>query len=943
MGAVVVFGALFLLLYGGLAVMAWRRALLRRLAVKESVRRIGQSLLVIGGLMVGSVAITASLVGADSTVESSLLNSYRQWGTIDITVTAQGAFFPREYASRLAQDLANARVDGVAAGLDLVGSVADLDSRQGESGVTIFGFDPAAQRSFGAFELTNGERTFGDGLGPGIGPGRVIINTQAAEALDAKVGDRLRVSIATPGAPAVTPELRVAAITRMRGPGAFGLRAAVFAPLDTARTFLGTDQANVVRISARGGVVAGLDAAHTAAPAVRKAVADLGSPIQLSVRESKSAEVEAARTGTEFIRAMLLGMSAIVVAAGAALIVNLVSMLAEERRPRMAVLRALGLSRKGLVLLSVLEGAIFSIVAAIAGTAVGVLGGRIVAARFADAFNQFTGGQFDFEFVFRVKTSTLAGAFAAGAVLTLVVVLFSSWRTARMSITAAIRNLPDPEQERKRAGWFRITLRVLGGLIGVGGVASSDDFNRLVGGIVLIVLVSTLVRHRVAPRWRATVTGLVLGAWCLWVLLEQDPSADAEKFFTVFVVSMLTAVFGFSIVAIANLRIVERFVGLLGRLVASLRPVLRPPLAYLARRPVRTGLTTGVFALVLGMIEMFAVFLFIFRPQYTRDSAGFDVRVLSTGRASISLPANVSNDVERTVSIPTRGYVGAFNSPNGFTGERVFVPLFVFDERLLAAPPVHLAQRDEKYPDDAAVWAALRRDPKLVVTDFGGPGQKIEMRGPNGKIEYTVAASQGFGVVDGVIGTAETLAPFRDMPLGATVLVDVKPGVSANRIAHEIESGLFDAGVDAASTRKLLDDGYRANRSFFSIIDALMRMGLIIGVLSLGIVGARTVIERRHVIGVLRAVGYNRRAVLGGLMAEAAATAFIGGFVGIFTGTLMGYVFYRQSDVKGSFGVDLPMILGALAIVFAAVLVVTVGPAYRASRLPPAEAVRYSE
>jgi hypothetical protein len=273
----------------------------------------------------------------------------------------------------------------------------------------------------------------------------------------------------------------------------------------------------------------------------------------------------------------------------------------------------------------------------------------------------------------------------------------------------------------------------------------------------------------------------------------------------------------------------------------------------------------------------------------------------------------------------------------------VFVPLFVFADDLLASPPVHLAQRAEKYPSDAAVWAALRRDPKLVVTDFGGPGQKIEMRGPKGKVEYTIAASQGFGVVDGVIGTEASLAPFRDAPLGATVLVDLRPGVDARRAAHQIEASLFDAGVDAASTRKLLDDGYRANRSFFSIIDALMRMGLIVGILSLGIVGARTVIERRHVIGVLRAIGYNRRAVLGGLMAEAAATAFIGGVVGIVTGTLMGFVFYQQTEIKGPFGVDTVTILSALAIVFAAVLLVTVGPAYRASRLPPAEAVRYSE
>ena len=42
-------------------------------------------------------------------------------------------------------------------------------------------------------------------------------------------------------------------------------------------------------------------------------------------------------------------------AAGAALVVNLISMLAEERRTQLGVLRALGLTRRGLVLLSIMR------------------------------------------------------------------------------------------------------------------------------------------------------------------------------------------------------------------------------------------------------------------------------------------------------------------------------------------------------------------------------------------------------------------------------------------------------------------------------------------------------------------------------------------------------------------------------------------------------------
>src|SRR5206468_1043664 len=111
---------------------------------------------------------------------------------------------------------------------------------------------------------------------------------------------------------------------------------------------------------------------------------DAGVPLE--VRPVKASEIKQAKDGTQFVRALLIGMSALIVAAGAALVVNLILMLAEERRPRLAVLRALGLTRRGLVTLSVFEGALYSLAAALVGTLIGIGAGRIVSLRFAKAF-----------------------------------------------------------------------------------------------------------------------------------------------------------------------------------------------------------------------------------------------------------------------------------------------------------------------------------------------------------------------------------------------------------------------------------------------------------------------------------------------------------------------------------------------------------------------------
>jgi putative ABC transport system permease protein len=938
---------LFAIAYGGVAVFAFRHKLLGRLAYREAIRRRGQALLVVAGLMIGTATITAALVSADSVGDSSVdAFAYRNWGYVDLTVASSNRFFPRDLAARLKASPAVGRVtDGVAAGIEAYGSASDLTTRQGTSGVTLVGFDPAAQKPFGAYTMLSGRRTYGSDLFPG----QVLLSRVLADKLNATAGDRVAFGLEGQGAAASggepgPVELRVAGIVKLEGPGGYTLSSAVFVPLEMAQRLLGTDQINVIRISVPGGIRDSGPAAEAAAPVLRRAVRSLDAGVRLSVTESKAREADSATANTVFIRALLIGMSALVVAAGAALVVNLIGMLAEERRSRMGVLRALGLKRRALVGLSVIEGAWYSLAAGVVGVFVGVGAGRFIAARFGRAFAEFAGEDFDFEFHYSLKPTTVVAGFAVGTFLTLLVVFFAARRTSRMTITAAIRNLPEPPAEKSRRPWFRRVRLGVFGLLGVLGIVMPSAFTKLVGGIAVVLVVGAVVKPRMSPRTHSTLLGLALAGLSFGMIAGQDPNTDAQLFFLVFVIAMLTAVFGLTILASANLHVVETVVGLLGKAFSGLRAMLRPPLAYLARRPTRTGLTTGVFAVIVGMLSLFAVFFVIFRPSYERFGNGYDVRVLSTGSASISLPSGVRSEVARSVSLPTLGYVGPTDGDDAFSdSERAFVPLFVVGQGVAGDPPVRLDQRDDKYGSDQEVWEAILRDPRLVVTNFGSPGQRFTLRGPDGPVNYRVIGTQPFGLMDGMFGTERTFAQFRGAPLGVSMLIDVKDQSRATAVARKIESGLFGQGVDADSVQKLLDKADRANRAFFSTIDVLMRMGLVVGILSLGIVALRIVVERRHVIGVLRALGYKKLQVLSGLMAEATVTATIGAVVGLVVGVIMGYVFYRQQDSQPGFGIDFASIGGVLGLIYIAVLLVTLGPAWRASRLPPAEAVRYTE
>jgi len=82
--------ALALLGYVALAVLAWRRPLLVRLAVREATRRPGQSAIAVAGLMVGTAAIFCMEIGADSVVASGASGAELSWGRVDLTISDGG-------------------------------------------------------------------------------------------------------------------------------------------------------------------------------------------------------------------------------------------------------------------------------------------------------------------------------------------------------------------------------------------------------------------------------------------------------------------------------------------------------------------------------------------------------------------------------------------------------------------------------------------------------------------------------------------------------------------------------------------------------------------------------------------------------------------------------------------------------------------------------------
>jgi putative ABC transport system permease protein len=923
---------IFLLAFGALVVLAVRRPLLARLAFREAVRRPGQSALVVLGLMVGTIAVFGMQVLADSLLESETQQAYLAWGHVDLVAADGGRFFDPSVATGLAADPGvRSSFAGVQGGVELPSSVTDLDRNNVKPLVVLVGFDPATQAPFGSYLLSDGKKTTGQDLAPG----EVLVSSSLATALEARTGDRLRVSVGSQQ----SAEFHVAGIATAVGPGAYTLRPALFSPLINLGPLTGDRGINVIRLAAPGQGRAELDRSHELAPRTQAVLQTLPGAGSIKVGELKRSDVDAQVQRADGTRDFFTVLSLFIALAGVALVVNLGLALAEERRPRHAVLRALGLGRTGVVTLSVLEGAIYSIVAAAAALLPGAIFGFAIIKLLASRVSSTAVESRTDLTLFSILPASVAFSIAVGALVVLTTLFATSIRTSRMQISSAIKNLPEPPGRTKRSMWRTALLASLG-LASLAALVVGNQPVRMIGGVGLIVVAASLVRGRISDRLRGVAVGAALAVWAITGLATA--SATGPNSGPVLIIAAVTAVFGMSLIVAGNLRLLEIP---LGWFKGGARATLAPSLAYITRRPLRAGLGTGAFAMVLTMMTFISVIFPTFLSQFGAATDEYDVRVSAPTTAGLSLPDSVRPQIARAISMPTRPYRGdVLLPPPGSPQKDIYLPLYALSSTQLAGAPFQLASREARFKNDAEAWQAVADDPHLVVSPtYNNEGQKLDLIGPDGPVHFEVVGATRTVGVWGLVGSEAAMSVFTTLPVGTTILAKTAPGADARAVARQIQREVFSQGAEATTVQEMFDAAAAGLQAFEDTTRVLMGIGLLVGVLSLGILALRAVIERRRAIGMLRSLGYRPGQVLAGIISEAVIVTTSGALVGFVVGLALGIQFRNATLPLARIEIDgtsLALIVGA---VYLAVLAVTIVPAMRAARLPAALALRLED
>ncbi len=199
----------------------------------------------------------------------------------------------------------------------------------------------------------------------------------------------------------------------------------------------------------------------------------------------------------------------------------------------------------------------------------------------------------------------------------------------------------------------------------------------------------------------------------------------------------------------------------------------------------------------------------------------------------------------------------------------------------------------------------------------------------------------GVGMIASRNGIDEAI-PFR-IPT-TTYRFKAAEGVDVDLLSKNLESAFRENGMESDVLSDLVDDIASANRAFNYVFTSFMGLGLLVGIASLGVVSLRAVVERRQQIGVLRAIGYRRRMVQFSFLTESSFVVLMGIAIGVGLGTIISWNIVQeiQEDVETiRFAIPWLQIGIIIAIAYVFSLATTFMPARQASRIYPAEALRY--
>jgi putative ABC transport system permease protein len=262
------------------------------------------------------------------------------------------------------------------------------------------------------------------------------------------------------------------------------------------------------------------------------------------------------------------------------------------------------------------------------------------------------------------------------------------------------------------------------------------------------------------------------------------------------------------------------------------------------------------------------------------------------------------------------------------------------DVRQILTDPTQLARYTLKLSGIASGPGTIQPTSIWIADPRGNAPEQVEIAGI-----VDNSTDQDYGL----LGSPETFAPL-DVGLeqygSEFYLFKLKAGADPRGDAAGIGSALLDDGFETTVIQDALIDTNAPAVFASRLLIALVGLTLLVGMAALGVAGTRAVVERRQQIGMLRALGYRRGDVGRLFVLEALFVAGLGAALGLLLGLILcrnvfAVSFFEQLQTGIALVIPWGVLAGICAAAVGAALCAALLPAQQASRVSPAEALRY--
>ncbi|WP_067900885.1 ABC transporter permease [Nocardia vaccinii] len=695
-------------------------------------------------------------------------------------------------------------------------------------------------------------------------PGQIAINSGGAQRAGLSVGDRTEILVPAKGNIAVT----VSGIYTVASDSG-GFIQVLFDDAQARDLFTDGQHVGYVDVGVTPGV-----SADTVRDRLSRVLPDYkvldGDQVRADLKEQVG-------NALKFVNYFLLAFGAIALLVGTFIIYNTFSMIVAQRLRELALLRAVGASRRQVGLSVVAEAAIIGLI----GSALGLACGIALAFGLSGLLNAFdlglpTGAM-------QVQPRTVLAALGIG----LVVTVGSAYAPARRAA-----KIPPVEAMREEFASIGDSLRLRTG-IGVG---------LAVLGVVLVVLGA---RH---TGGNAALTVGIGAAAMIFAVLFASPSLSRP--------------------VLAALGVLVRPFGPIGHMARN----------NAVRNPRRTAATA--FALTLGLMLVSAIGMLGSSAKASVSDVvdrGVKADYILTGPQLVGVPVG-AGPAARSVAgvrdvVAFRGVqmkIGE-DAVYGVSPDAPMSPVLNYEIR---SGGYTLGDNDIQVSETEAGKRDWHAGEQVQLTSMDNKKFTVTVSGIYKDTQLLGSMVVSSALYDQVMPVAFrsdvvvliTAAPGADLTLMRQNLVKA----TEKYVVVQVENRDEFKGTQGRQIDTML-----------AILYGLLALAVVIAVLGIVNTLALSVVERRREIGMLRAVGMQRPQVRRSIYLESMLIAVFGALVGVLLGLGLGVGFLRTLSDLGISTITVPWIQIVLMLVGSGVVGVlaAVWPGIRAARTPPLAAI----